>query len=998
MHPWRKRDNGHHADGTPLRDSERGAASASEGAEVSVTGTGDASAVDGGTAVSGHLAQGPGPAGPVYVSRTGDAVASKGGVANTGVIYASMEPPTPVRTAARLARAVKEREGRQHDLLLGAGRQVPAGFIDLPFTAVTRLQEPPVSGSMGEVAAWYRWQRPDCLVITGTPAAAGRADAGAGKTVFQLRLVLGLLERRGPEDPVPVRLSAASWNHDEIRGWLRRHLASVYRLKPREASAVVDHDLVLPLIDGLDEISAPRSLMGAIGRYKRGGRACPVVLTCRRAEYEDLLGADDLPPNVTHLRIARVDAERARAFLLERVATSRVGLDRWRRVLDTLEGAERPGGPREAAALAAELDSPWHLTLSAIVFDERNRAGEYVRSPDELLRLAADGELHEYLLDRYVAAAVRLPYRGASGDEPDLARRLRLHAGSTWKKLAVLARYLQDNNRAPRIVSGMRLSGTDMVPNELWPLAGVRRVRRTEAVLAASCLALWSTVLVLVSHVALAITLAGVVTVAVWYFAPALRRLENRSHPAGAACDGLAFGTMTGAVAVAFGAGTLRGAVAAAAGAVLSGAVSWAERTALARIRAVRTPLRRPWPTALLKGTVVGLTALTVVGVGVSAADGPAAATGTAAVFSLGLGVVAGLEARAVAVLDTASLPRPGVRGLLTGLRWFAGLLVPLVALVIPLTGGVGRWALFLCILSASAGLGVGIGAGFATSTEAMEEPPVFWLLATAITHGIVWMPVFAIWHIIQLGSDGWLLTGATGLFMGVVGVIFAAGWTRLRPTHARPPLRDAFCAGAVYGAPAAVTAALVAHGILGLERPLLLGLSVGGVCAAVRALRELARERPEDIGEREAREARREWLEELGRPVPVRPAPRPLLDDAANTMLALCVSGIPVLALCCWALNGFVAEPPDSFAAFIAPFARLAVVLVAVALASMLNAVRLRYGVFLALTPSLSQLRPFLEECTALGLLRMSGDAYQFRHRELQEHLADRPRPPDVR
>ncbi|WPB95957.1 hypothetical protein [Streptomyces malaysiensis] len=406
-----------------------------------------------------------------------------------------------------------------------------------------------------------------------------------------------------------------------------------------------------------------------------------------------------------------------------------MGLDRWRRVLDTLEDAEKPGGPREGAALAAELDSPWHLALSAIVFDERNRAGEYVRSPDELLRLAADGELHEYLLDRYVAAAVRLPYRGASGDEPDLARRLRLHAGSTWEKLAVLARYLQDNNRAPRIVSGTRLSGTDMVPNELWPLAGVRRVRRTEAVLAALCLALWSTVLVLVSHVALAITLAGVMTVAMWYFAPALRRLENRSQPAGAACDGLAFGTMTGAMAVAFGAGTLRGTVAAAAGAVLSGAVSWAERTALARIRTVRTPLRRPWPTALLKGTAVGLTALTVVGVGVSAADGPAA-TGTAAVFSLGLGVVAGLEARAVAVLDTASLPRPGVRGLLTGLRWFAGLLVPLVTLVIPLTGGVGRWALFLCILSASAGLGVGIGAGFATSTEAMEQPPVFWLLA----------------------------------------------------------------------------------------------------------------------------------------------------------------------------------------------------------------------------------------------------------------------------
>jgi hypothetical protein len=43
--------------------------------------------------------------------------------------------------------------------------------------------------------------------------------------------------------------------------------------------------------------------------------------------------------------------------------------------------------------------------------------------------------------------------------------------------LAVLARYLHYNAATNRTLAGRRLSGTDLIPHELWPLAGSGRLR-----------------------------------------------------------------------------------------------------------------------------------------------------------------------------------------------------------------------------------------------------------------------------------------------------------------------------------------------------------------------------------------------------------------------------------------------------------------------------------------------------------------------------------------
>ncbi|MCD0486062.1 hypothetical protein LO771_27665 [Streptacidiphilus sp. ASG 303] len=69
-----------------------------------------------------------------------------------------------------------------------------------------------------------------------------------------------------------------------------------------------------------------------------------------------------------------------------------------------------------------------------------------------------------------------------------------------------------------------------------------------------------------------------------------------------------------------------------------------------------------------------------------------------------------------------------------------------------------------------------------------------------------------------------------------------------------------------------------------------------------------------------------------------------------------------------------------------------------AVALASRFaGGATVRYLAFLAGSRTLLpwRLGRFMECCYDLGILRISGTAHQFRHRELQDHLAAHPRPP---
>ncbi|WP_285784550.1 NACHT domain-containing protein [Microbispora sp. NBRC 16548] len=327
---------------------------------------------------------------------------------------------------------------------------------------------------------YYERLSPQRLVITGAP--------GAGKTVLAVELILGLLAARTSGQVVPVRISATSLTPrlqtaKAVEQWLRQHLIQAYKLPAAIARMLVEARLVIPVIDGLDEMdsgeepaydSRAGGVLHAVNAYQdQYARAKgAVVLTCRTAQYQALQELRVWAHDAARVEIAPVDRRRAREFLTARALVPA----RWEKVLTTIERA--PRGP-----LAESLSTPWRLTLAVSVYDQRDPtdpAGRFKRHPDELITLATvPQEVRDHLLGLLIPAAVAFapPPKGVTAE---LVHR--------W--LATFARYLNANtdpHRPP--VAGRAMSSTDLVLHELWPLAGYRPRRLTTAVLGIAWLA-----------------------------------------------------------------------------------------------------------------------------------------------------------------------------------------------------------------------------------------------------------------------------------------------------------------------------------------------------------------------------------------------------------------------------------------------------------------------------------------------------------------------------
>jgi GTPase SAR1 family protein len=120
----------------------------------------------------------------------------------------------------------------------------------------------------------------------------------AGKTTLMTRLVLDLLARRASGAPVPVLVPAAAWNPagQDLPRWLAAQLIASYPRLARNApsgargrtraDALLAHGLILPILDGLDEIPpAARSLaITKINHALRPGER--LVVTSRTMEWQ----------------------------------------------------------------------------------------------------------------------------------------------------------------------------------------------------------------------------------------------------------------------------------------------------------------------------------------------------------------------------------------------------------------------------------------------------------------------------------------------------------------------------------------------------------------------------------------------------------------------------------------------------------------------------------------------------------------------------------------
>ncbi|MGW2254843.1 helix-turn-helix domain-containing protein [Kitasatospora sp. NPDC001660] len=346
-------------------------------------------------------------------------------------------PPIPAAladAADELAREVRRRwrreeeQRRVHDPfpLPVRWQRAPEGLMDRPEN-VQRLApgEPAgrldLDGDLRSVAEVYG------QIPSGRLAVLGRA--GSGKSILTIRFVLDHLRARATPDRVPVIFSLGSWDPTttSLRDWqidllLRDHPHLVGRGPGGGtlAAALIDADLVLPVLDGFDEIAEGlrQDALDALNATSQ-----PLVLTSRRAEFAEAVEAASTPlvwaagielTDLTPADLADYLPRTARP-----VTTGPGGPEPlWDTVLSELRTRRTDAGER----LARVLSTPLMVILARTMYSDAPD-----RRPAELLdgdRFPTEHALEEHLLAGFVPALYR---RRAPEREPVAGRRPR-----TW--------------------------------------------------------------------------------------------------------------------------------------------------------------------------------------------------------------------------------------------------------------------------------------------------------------------------------------------------------------------------------------------------------------------------------------------------------------------------------------------------------------------------------------------------------------------------------------
>jgi hypothetical protein len=239
----------------------------------------------------------------------------------------------------------------------------------------------------GLAAVWWRLPRRRLVVV---------GDGGMGKSVLCLHLARELLAARSPGGPIPIPLALSSWDPEALGldDWLVRRLpidvapglagAAADGTDRTLAQAMVEDGLVIPLLDGLDQLTEPARAR-AIRRINEAGDR-PLLLSCRTAEFEQALaGAHDVVSGAAVIRLRKLSAAQVGNWLRRTVAGPAAG--KW-------------GSLTEISGLPAEaLSTPLLAGLAREVYSETSA------DPRELLGCTEPNDVEWHLLAAFVPAA-----------------------------------------------------------------------------------------------------------------------------------------------------------------------------------------------------------------------------------------------------------------------------------------------------------------------------------------------------------------------------------------------------------------------------------------------------------------------------------------------------------------------------------------------------------------------------------------------------------------
>ncbi|MGW7074798.1 NACHT domain-containing protein [Streptomyces sp. NPDC054866] len=309
--------------------------------------------------------------------------------------------------------AADPRFGESWSLLREMAGDWPSGRSAPPPGWVTEPAE--LAGTGGEITEVFLERVPTRrLVVLGDP--------GSGKTMLLIRLVLALVAERAEGSPVPVLFALASWNPAEqtLESWMAERLARDYSGlgapaaghadhtgQVSHARALLEHRLILPVLDGFDEIPEPFRAMAldAINAALPLGQ--PLVLSSRVTEYGDTLA----PARGVPVRLCGAAAVELRpldapdiADYLKRDAGGQAmkAAARWDPVVRLL-GTNAP--------VARALTTPLMLFLARTVYNPRPGEHDTVLPTPadlcDLTRFPDTAVLRAHLFDAFVPAAYR---------------------------------------------------------------------------------------------------------------------------------------------------------------------------------------------------------------------------------------------------------------------------------------------------------------------------------------------------------------------------------------------------------------------------------------------------------------------------------------------------------------------------------------------------------------------------------------------------------------
>ncbi|MGW5312872.1 NACHT domain-containing protein [Nocardia thailandica] len=375
-------------------------------------------------------------------------------------LYQKWRPEKHARVLAQLADdlagAVYRAEGKlQQELraLPGSG-----SFMPVMFTATDRRRPGDTfSAEVDDIADYFDLlENPRRMVVLGEP--------GAGKTVAATYLVRGLIQhRRGvlPETlrdgvPVPVRVNTAGWDGgQQFSTWLANRLHLDYKLPTALGAEMFDSGMILPVLDGLDEMddessdgARARALLDRLNNNEWTHR--PVVVLCRSSEFAHLrqVGGDSGLHGATTVTLDPLPTGSPVDHLTGYQNRIEATHPAWNQLTTHLR--EHTDSP-----LATTLRNPWMLGLTATALHH---------TPHTAIALL-DCPTPEAVRDRLFAAQIPAAISGTHDTE-----RLRDYTPDNVEKwLRTLARHLEHR----RETGG---NGTAIRLDEIWEIAGNTRI------------------------------------------------------------------------------------------------------------------------------------------------------------------------------------------------------------------------------------------------------------------------------------------------------------------------------------------------------------------------------------------------------------------------------------------------------------------------------------------------------------------------------------------